>query len=263
VLGVPLLRGRLPASRESEPVVAISESMVRRLWPDGADPIGRRVHMGLTSGQLFTVVGIVGDIRNNSLERRPGYQVWMPHSSGYFTARRLAVRALVPPAALAPALRDVLGELDPELALANIRTMDDLVRTATAPRRFTLLLLGGFASIALILSVVGIYGVLAHLVAQRAREIGIRRALGAGTAHITRVIAGSTGLAILIGTGAGLLGAWGLSSVVASLLFEMSATDPRAYAGVALLVGVAAALAAWPPARRATRLDPLRALRQE
>jgi predicted permease len=263
VLGVPLLRGRLPASREREPVVAISQSMVRRLWPDGADPIGRRVHMGLTSGQLFTVVGIVGDIRNNSLERRPGYQVWMPHSSGYFTARRLAVRALVPPATLAPALRDILGELDPELALANIRTMGDIVRAATAPRRFTLLLLGGFAVIALVLSAVGIYGVLAHLVGQRAREIGIRRALGAGTSHITRVIAGSTGLAILIGTGAGLLGAWGLSTVVASLLFEMSATDPRAYAGVAVLVGVAAALAAWPPARRATRLDPLRALRQE
>jgi predicted permease len=263
VLGVPLLRGRFPASRETEPVVAISQSMVRRLWPDGGDPIGRRVHLGLASGQLFTVVGVVGDIRNTSLERRPGYQVWLPHSSGYFTPRRLAVRALVPPNTLAPALRDILGELDRELALANIRTMHDIVRTATAPRRFTLLLLGGFALIALVLSAVGIYGVLAHLVGQRAREIGIRRALGAGTSHIARVIAGSTALAILIGTGAGLLGAWTLSTVVASLLFEMSATDPRAYVGVALLVGVVAVLAAWPPARRATRLDPLRALRQE
>ena len=168
----------------------------------------------------------------------------------------------MPPAVLAPTLRDILGELDRELALANIRTMDDIIRTATAPRRFVLLLLGTFAVIALILSAIGIYGVLAHLVGQRAREIGIRRALGAGTSHITRVIAGSVGLAIVTGTAAGLLGAWGLSTTVASLLFEMSATDPRAYAGVALFVSSVAALAALPPARRAARLDPLQALRQ-
>ena len=263
VLGVPLLRGRLPAGRETEPVVVISQSMVRRLWPDGSDPIGRRVHMGVPAGPLYTVIGVVGDIRNNSLEQRPGAQVWTPHGSGFPALQRLAVRAQVPPATLAPALREILREFDPELALANIRTMGDIVRTATAGRRFTLLLLGGFAVIALLLSAVGIYGVLAHLVGQRAREIGIRRALGAGTSHIARVIAGSTGAAILIGTAAGLLGAWALSAVVGSLLFEMSATDPRAYAAVALFVAAAAGLAAWPPARRATRLDPLRALRQD
>ena len=262
VLGVPLLRGRLPEARESEPVVVISQSMARRLWRDGSDPLGKRVHMGLVSGPLLTVVGVVGDIREQSLERRGGHQVWMPHSSGFPAPQRLAVRTAVSPAVLAPALRDILAGLDRELALANIRTMDDIVRTATAPRRFVLLLLGGFAAIAMILSAVGIYGVLAHVVGQRAREIGIRRALGAGTSHITRVIAGSTGLAILIGTAAGLGGAWALSTTVASLLFEMSATDPRAYAGVALFVSCIAALAAWAPTRRAARLDPLRALRQ-
>ncbi len=263
VLGVPLISGRLPAAREDAPVVVISQSMVRRLWPDGLDPIGKRVHMGLVSGPLFTVIGVVGSIRDSSLERRPGYQVWMPHSSGFPAPQRLAVSTHVAPAALAPSLRDILGQLDRELALANVRTMDDIVRTATAPRRFVLLLLGGFATIALTLSAIGIYGVLAHLVGQRAREIGIRRALGAGTSHITRVIAGSTGIAILIGTSVGLVGAWALSAMVASLLFEMSATDPRAYAGVALFVSGAAALAAWPPARRAARLDPLQALRQQ
>lgn len=261
VLGVPLLQGRLPRAREAEPVVVLSRSIAAALWRDGSDPIGKRVHMGLANGPLMTVVGVVGDIRNNSLERRQGNQVWMPHANGYFTPSRLALNSALPPASLAPQLRAVLTDLDSELALANIRTMDDIVGKATAPRRFMLLLLGGFAMIALVLSAVGIYGVLAHLVGQRAREIGIRRALGAPTLHITRVVAGSTAVAILLGAAAGLAGARALSAVVASLLFEMSATDPRVYGGVAAFVSVAAALAAWPPARRASRVDPLRALR--
>ena len=261
VLGVPLMAGRLPASRESQPAVVLSQSMARRLWPDGSDPVGRRVHMGIGSGPLLTVVGVVGDIRDSSLERRGGYQVWMPHSSGFPAPQRLAIRTATPPATMARALREILAGLDPELALANIRTMDDIVSTATAPRRFVLMLLGGFSVIALLLSALGIYGVLAHLVGQRSREIGIRRALGAGTSHITRVIAGSTGLAILFGTGAGLLGAWAISRMIASLLFDVSSTDLRVYAGVAVFVSLAAAIAAWPPARRAARLDPLEALR--
>lgn len=261
VLGVPLLGGRLPEARESQAVAVISQGMARRLWPDGSDPIGKRMHMGLDTGPLVTVIGVVGDIRNNSLERRPGYQVWVPHSSGYPTPRRLALRARVPAATLAPAVRGILADLDRELALANVRTMDDIVSKATAPRRFMLLLLGGFAAIALILSAVGIYGVLAHLVGQRAREIGIRRALGATTGHIARAVAGSTGLAVVIGAAAGLAGAWGLSTAVSSLLFEMSARDPRVYAGVALFVSAAAALAALPPARRAAKVDPNTALR--
>ena len=262
VLGVPLLRGRLPDARESEPVVVVSQSMVQRLWPDGSDPVGKRVHMGVVTGPLLTVIGVVGDIRDGSLERRGGQQVWLPHSSGFPTPQRLVVGTVMPVETMAPALRRILADLDPALALANIRTMNDIVRTATAPRRFVLLLLGGFAVIALLLSALGIYGVLAHLVGQRSREIGIRRALGAGTSHITRVIAGSVGLGILIGTAAGLAAAWALSTAVASLLFDVSATDPRAYAGVALFVACAATLAAWPPARRAARLDPLNALRQ-
>ena len=122
-------------------------------------------------------------------------------------------------------------------------------------------LLGGFAVIALLLSAVGIYGVLAHLVSQRAQEIGIRRALGATTAHITRIVAGAVGAAIAIGAAAGLAAAWGVSSVIASLLYEMSATDPRVYAAVAGFVSLVALLAAWRPARRAARVEPMRALK--
>ena len=264
VLGVPLVRGRLTGTPEREPSVVLSESMAAALWSDGRDPIGQRVHMGLATGDAMTVIGVVGDIHNVSLERDARRQVWLPHDLGYFTPRRLVISTAesgVPPASIAPPLRSILRELDADLALANVRTIDDIVGRATASRRFVLWLLGGFAAIALLLSAVGIYGVLAHLVGQRTQEIGIRRALGAQTPHITRIIAGTVGTAIAAGTAAGLAGAWGVSSLLASLLYEMSATDARVYAAVALFVGAVAALAAWPPARRAARVEPMRALR--
>jgi len=265
VLGVPLVRGRLPRTPEREPVVLLSESMAAALWSDGRDPIGERVHMGLAGGPSMTVIGVVGDIHNVSLERDLRRQVWMPHDIGYFPPSRVLVSTgpgSVAPATLAAPLRAILRDLDDTLALANVRTIDDIVGRATAPRRFVLWLLGGFAAIALLLSAVGIYGVLAHLVGQRTQEIGLRRALGAPTGHITRLVAGTVGLAIALGAAAGLAGAWGVSSIVASLLYEMSATDARVYAAVALFVGAVAALAAWPPARRAARVEPLRALRE-
>lgn len=261
VLGVPLVRGRLTRTPEREQAVVLSESMARSLWADGRDPIGQQVHMGLPTGPLMTVVGVVGDIRNVTLERAAGNQVWMPHDLGYFAPSRLVVSASTPPASLAAPLGGILRDLDPELALANVRTMEDIVGKATAPRRFVLSLLGGFAVIALLLSAVGIYGVLAHAVGQRAQEIGIRRALGATTAQITRAVAGPVGVAIAAGAAAGLAGAWGVSSIVAGLLYGVSATDAGVYAAVALFVGLTATAAAWPPARRAARLDPLRALK--
>jgi predicted permease len=261
VVGVRLVRGRLPRTPEPEKIVLISESMARALWADGRDPVGQQVHMGLARGPQMTVAGVVTDIRNVSLERTAGNQVWMPHDLGYYTPGRLFLSAAVPPASLAAPLRGILRDLDPELALANVRTMDDVVGKATAPRRFVLWLLGGFAAIALLLSAVGIYGVLAHVVSQRAQEIGIRRALGATTGHITRIVGGTVGAAIAAGAVAGLAAAWGVSSIVASLLYEMSATDPRVYGAVALFVAAVALLAAWPPARRAARVEPMRALK--
>lgn len=261
VLGVPLVRGRLTRTAERDPVVVLSESMARSLWSDGRDPVGERVHMGLATGPQMTVVGVVADIRNVSLEGTAGNQVWMPHTLEYFTPSRLVVSAAVPPASLAAPLRAIVRDLDPELALANVRTMDDIVGKATAPRRFVLWLMGSFAAIALLLSAIGIYGVLGHVVGQRAREIGIRRALGATTAHVTRIVAGTVGVAIAAGALAGLAAAWGVSAAIASLLFEMSATDGRVYAAVALFVSLVALVAAWPPARRAARVEPLRALR--
>lgn len=262
VLGVPLIRGRLLTASEPDGAVLVSESMARALWPDDRDPIGRQIHMGLPAGPAMTIVGIVGDIHNVSLERDSQRQVWMSHEVRYFPPRRILVRSAgVAPASLAAPLRAVVRDLDAGLALANLRTVDDIVDRATAPRRFVLWLLGGFAVIALLLSAIGIYGVLAYLVGQRTTEIGLRRALGAPTSHITALVAGTVGLAIAIGTSAGLAGAWGVSSLVASLLYEMSATDVRVYAAVAVFVALASALAAWPPAQRAARIDPGRALR--
>ena len=260
VLGIPVIRGRMPGPREPAPAVAVSASMARALFPGGQDPIGRHIHMGLKSGPLMTIVGVVGDVRNRSLDTRVVQQVWLPQASGYFTPRHLVLSAAVPAAGLATGVRSILRDLDPELALADVRTIDQIVQKSTAPRRFLLALLGGFAALALVLSGVGIYGVLAHLVAQRRREIGIRLALGARPSHIARVVAGSLGVAVLVGTAAGLIAAWSLSAVVASLLYETSARDLRIYASVAIAVSAIAMLAAWAPARRARRVDPAVAL---
>ena len=265
-LGVPVRSGELFEAGRGEPVVVVSESMAKALWPD--EPrygalVGRRIHMGLTTGRLFTIVGVVGDIRNGTLESSYGRQVWVPHSTGYGAPRHLVVRTAVPPAQVAAPVRQVLADLDDQLALANIRTMGDIVSAATASRRFVLVLLGGFGVISLLLSAVGIYGVLADFVGHRTSEIGLRMALGASAGDVARLVAGRVALAVLAGTMIGLAVALALSTYVASILYDSSATDARVYAAVAAFVIVVALAAAWPPMRRAVRIDPLRALRME
>jgi len=173
------------------------------------------------------------------------------------------VRTSVPAEAVAPAMRSALRELDPSLALARVRTMDEVVATATASRRFVLVLFAAFALVALVLSAVGIYGVLAHVVGQRSREIGIRLALGARRGAVTRLIVGHMAIAIAAGAAAGVLVARLMSTWFASLLFRMSATDATVYAGVVGFVGLIAVVAAWAPTRRAARVNPVSALRAD
>jgi putative ABC transport system permease protein len=156
-----------------------------------------------------------------------------------------------------------MNELAPTVALANVRTMDRVVSVATASRRFVLVLLAGFGAIALLLSAVGIYGVLAHSVAQRTPEIGLRMALGARSGDVARLVAGRVAVAVLGGGVIGVAGAWAASTWVASLLFRTSATDVRIYVGAAAFVALMGCTAAWLPTRRAVRIDPLGALRQE
>jgi putative ABC transport system permease protein len=261
-LRMRVLAGRGFQRQETTSVAIVSESMGRSLWPDGSSPVGKRIHIGLAAGPLFEVVGVASDIRAAALESAAARQVWFSASRAWPMPQRLIVRTAVPPTDLARPIRSLLAELAPDLALANVRTMQSVLDASTASRRFVLSLLGGFALIALALCAVGVYGMLAHQVGQRRLEIGIRMALGARPPNVTVLIARQ----VLTGVGAGVLAglgaAWALSSFLASQLFQMSATDPRVYGGVAVFVMIVATLAAWPPIRRATRVPPLTALRE-
>jgi predicted lysophospholipase L1 biosynthesis ABC-type transport system permease subunit len=261
-LEIPLIAGRGFTRRETEGVAIVSASVARDLWPDQTDVLDRRLHIGLRTGPLLRVVGIVPDIRLGSLETLERGQVWTPSSRGWPQPQRLMLRTGAPPATLIGPVRDVLNRLAPELALANVRTTDDIVVSATASRRFMLVLLGSFAIIAVVLCAVGIYGVLAHQVGQRTREIGIRMALGAGSASVLQFVVRLVLTGVMAGVIVGMAGAWALSSVLSTQLFEMSATDPRVYGAVAGLVLLVALVAALPPTRRAICIEPLNALRE-
>ncbi len=263
VLRVPILAGRWFTNNEPQPAVVVSAAMARALWPDGRNPLGQRVHFGLPTGALLTVVGVSADISGRELESGPALVVWMPQSLGYFPPKRLLVRYDRAGAADPTALRAALKDVDPDLALANVRSLDDIVARATAPRRFALFLLGAFAVTAVVLCGVGIYGLLAHVVGQRTQEIGIRVALGAQPSVVLRLVVIQLGVAVVAGAGAGLWGAKALSSTVSALLFGVTATEPRVYALVAVSVLAIAGLAAWVPTRRALRIQPVIALRQD
>lgn len=263
LLRVPLVKGRWFTNREPAPAVVVSASMAAALWPDGRDPVGQRIHFGVPTGPLLTVIGVSGDVRLRSLEGAPTGVVWMPQSMGYFPPKRLLVRfahgASGDPAPLRAALKDV----DAEVALGNVRSLDDIVARATAPRRFSLFLLGAFAVTAVVLCVVGIYSLLAHLVGQRTQEIGIRVALGARPGSVARLVVIQMLVALGAGLMAGLWGARAMSATVRALLFDVAATDARVYSAVAAGVVFMAALAAWVPTRRALRIEPVIALRGE
>jgi len=262
-LRIPLLRGRSFQRQETESVAIVNESMAKALWPDGEDPVGRRIHIGLVAGPLFTVIGVVRDIRAAALESAFTRQVWMSASRGWPMPERLILRTEVPPESLARPLRELLGQMNPNLALANVRTMHDIVGEATASRRFVLVLLAGFAGIALTLCAVGIYGMLSYQVGQRTREIGIRVALGARRADVTRTLLGHLAVGVLAGVVAGAAGARALAALIATQLYDMSPTDARVYLGVTLFVLVVAGVACWSPVRRAARVNPVVALRAE
>jgi hypothetical protein len=262
VLRVTLLAGRPFAQSETESVAILSESTAEALFPGAASVLDKQIHLGVADGPALRVIGVAEDMHAGSLEERGLGQVWTSVSRGWPQPERLIVRTSAPPESLATPLRDILRELNPDLALANVRTMSDIVGNATASRRFVLVLLGGFAAIAVALCVVGIYGVLSHQVGQRTREIGIRLALGAGARQVMTLVTRQIVAAVLAGLAVGAAGAWALSSILATQLFEMSATDARVYAGVAVFVALVSAAAALPPLRRAIKIEPLTALRE-
>jgi predicted permease len=261
-LQIRLRDGRAFTRVEGEPVAIVSESVAAALWPDGR-AIDQQMHIGLATGPLVRVVGVAHDVRAGTLETRGLGQVWLPAATAWPAPQRLVLRTMVLPESLVRPLRAVLAEMDPDLALANVRTMHDIVGRGTASRRFVMVLLGSFSMIAIALCAVGVYGMLTHLVGQRTREIGIRVALGAHRGHVVGSLTRPVGVGVAGGVLVGLIAAWMLSSVLATLLFELSPTDSRVYAAVAGFVVIVATLAALPSIRRALKVSPVAALQQD
>jgi putative ABC transport system permease protein len=269
-MGIPVLRGRGFERGDragSPPVVVLSQTAVRRFFP-GEDPLGKSITVGWGRGQGKPraggeVVGIVGDVKEAGLAEENPPEIYLPYAQMPVSSMDVLLRTAVGPMTLAPAAATVVHGLDPELPIARLRTLDDIVATSVSEPRFYVVLLGAFAGTALFLAALGIFGMMSYAVVQRSREIGIRVALGAHPAHLRRMVLGQALLLAVAGVGLGLLGSLALSRAIAGLLFDLSPTDPATLAGVALLLTAVALLASYLPARRATRVDPLIALRRE
>ena len=267
-LRIPLRNGRLfnDASGSDAPHEAvISESVARQTWPN-QDPVGKTIEFGNMDGdlRLITIVGVVGDVRKHSLEEQPRPTVYVNYRQRPRSLYRFNVvmRNSSDPTVLFGAARDVLRQIDPTVP-PRLSTFDDVLSQSVNRRRFNLLLVGAFALTALLLAIAGVFAVLAYSVAQATREIGVRMALGATPLNILKMVLGQGLLTIGIGCGIGLVGSLLLTRTLRSLLFEVSPNDPLTLAGVTLLLILTALLASYIPARRATRVDPMVALRHE
>lgn len=267
-MGIPLVRGRDFNDRDavdSNYGVIISEKMAQHYWP-GQDPLGKRVKPGSTTSQApwREVIGVVKDVRQNDFVAPPKMQMYFSYRQlKDLSANALVVRTTVPPMTLAGPVRNAIWSVDKDQPVADIDTMEHIVSGAVARQRFSMLLLAIFAALALVLAAVGIYGVMSYSVAQRTREIGIRMALGAQRSDVLKMTV-KQGLA-LVGTGLviGVVAAFLLTRVMASLLFGISATDPVTFLGISFVLLAVAVLASYIPALRATRVDPMIALRAQ
>jgi predicted permease len=261
-LGIPLLAGRFfgdADDADAPRVIVINKSMADRYWPD-EDAVGKRVRLW---GATRTIAGVVGDLKDSpgELSARPGF--FFPLSQQTQSHVVLVLRTYGEPLSLTAALRDELAALDRDLPLSELKTLEQVAHSAVARARFAMMLLGVFAGVALLLAAVGIYGVMSYSVTQRTHEIGIRVALGAQRREVIVLIARQGLTMALTGLGVGLAAALALTRVLSSLLFQVSATDPLTYALIAALLLAVALGACFVPARRATRMDPLLALRHE
>jgi putative ABC transport system permease protein len=275
-LRVPLKRGRLFEARDAHPADAlrvrpvptlavVNEALVRRFFP-GQDPLGRRITFGDPNNPRTTwseIVGVVGDVRRSGLDKDPRAEVYFYQGQAPDNGLYLTVRADADLHGVARAVQKAVWAIDPDQPVAGVRPLEDLLRGTVAERRLSVALLAAFGGLALVLAAVGIYGVMAFSTAQRTRELGIRLALGAEPRDVLRLILRDGARLSALGVGLGVVGALAASRVVASMLFGITPTDPLTFAVVVGLLGGAALLASYLPARRATRVDPVVALRQE
>jgi predicted permease len=268
VMGIPLRRGRVFTEQdtaEQPGVIVVNETMARRTWGD-QDPIGKRLTVYVARWELpVTIIGVVADSRQMSLEEAvvPEMNFPMAQAANFLRRFNLLARTHTEPTSLLPAIRGVVAKLDPQLPLYNVITIQGAVDQSLSVRRFALSVLGLFASVALILAVSGIYGVIGHAVNQRTREIGIRMALGAARRDVFRLILGEGGRLAVAGLGLGIVASYLLTQFLRTLLFGITPTDPLTFGAVAVLLLLTALLACYFPARRASRVDPVIALRSE
>jgi putative ABC transport system permease protein len=268
-LGVSMVKGREFTQRDdmnAPGVIIVNQSFAKQYFP-GEDPLGKRIKPGISTGEKKPdwreIVGVVADVRNRNLssELRPGY--FVPQAQLPFNQMTMVIRTTNDPHSLITAVQNEVHAMDREVPVFNIKTMDEYISATVAAPRFNATLLMIFAAVALVLTIVGLYGVMSYSVAQRTNEIGIRMALGAQTRDVLRLIVAQGFKLVLVGLALGLVGALALTKIIASLLFGVTAKDPLTFAAVAVLLALVALLACYLPARRAARLDPLNALRYE
>ncbi|HJX89572.1 MAG TPA: ABC transporter permease [Pyrinomonadaceae bacterium] len=268
-MGIPVVQGRAFTDRDnaSGPLsLIVNQALVDQNFP-GENAIGKRIGFrDANSSQptnWFEIVGIVANARSLELREEPTPELYFSALQDPFRSMSLVVRSTVEPESIASAVRQAVAEVDRTVPVSNVQTMEHIVSTSITQPRFNLFLLGLFSVVALLLSAAGIYGVTAYTVVQRTHELGIRLALGAQVGDVLRMILGQGMAVIMIGVGLGLAGAFGLMRLMKSLLFGVSETDPLTYAGITLVLVVVALAACYIPARRATKVDPLEALRYE
>jgi len=270
-IGITLQMGRALSAQDSsqaQPVAVISRTMANKYWPN-EDAVGKRFRFESSSasdgtqGQWISIVGVAGDVRNDDVDEPPLPQVYLPHAQQPTREMSLAVRTAGDPLRFVSAVRKSVWAVDRNLPVFGVATMNQLLFDDLAGIRIVVELLGAFALLALVLAAVGIYGVVSYGVAQRTNEIGVRMALGARGGDVLKLILRQGAKLAAMGVAVGLLGALALTRLMKSILYGVSATDPFVFAGVALLLGLVALVACWLPARRATKVDPMIALRTE
>jgi putative ABC transport system permease protein len=262
VLQIPLKRGRLFTEqevKEKRNVVVINEALARKYFPN-EDPLGQRLSSWTGPNEI---IGVVGDAKHKDLDKETGPMSYWPMAQVPYNHMTFALRTRGDAAAVAAAARKVIQTLDPQQSVGDVYTLESLVGDSIAAQRFNALLFSVFGVVALLLSAGGIYGVMSYTVAQRAGEIGVRVALGARSRDVLKLVILQGMKLVLAGVTLGLLAAFGLTRLLRKLLFEVSATDPSMFVSVAALLAAVALLACYIPARRATRVDPLIALRYE
>jgi putative ABC transport system permease protein len=266
-MGIRLLRGRNFSDQDPPGAAIINEMMAQRLWP-GEDPIGRRFGKNLPSLPIsldMTVIGVVGNTLRNGRESDVVLMVYtsVRKLAWHYHDRRLVARTTTDPTTLVAPIREVILSMDRTIPKYEITPVEDMLYDLDAQRRFQLQTLGAFSVVALILAAIGIYSVLSYSVEQRTREIGLKMALGAQSHQVVRSVLAQGIKPVVLGLGIGLIGALAVARIMKSLLYQVSGADPTTYGWIATVLLIVAFMAAYLPARRAARVDPILALRWE